>query len=127
MTGGEADTAAWAYTPARALGELWNWGGEPLMGMPPLLGDAWFAKKGRDLVHSLVYWAADLVVAPRADSSGEVVAWYEGPVGDAEEKRFVEGGEFALREGVSVQQTEGGTGGTRMQGEALTSRGGICG
>lgn len=36
------------------------------------------------------------MVAPRADSSGEVVALYAGPVGDAEEKRFVVGGEFTL-------------------------------
>ena len=58
------------------LGELWNCGGEPLMDIPPLFGDCWFAKKGSDLVHSFVYCAADLVVAPRADSSGEVVALY---------------------------------------------------
>ena len=46
------------------------------MDIPPLFGDCWFAKKGSDLVHSFVYCAADLVVAPRADSSGEVVALY---------------------------------------------------
>ena len=80
------------------------------MGMPPLLGEAWFAKNGSDLVQSFVYWAADFVVAPRADSSGEVVALYEGPVGEAEEKRFAAGGEFALWEEVSprwIQQRSG--------------------
>jgi hypothetical protein len=41
--------------------------------MPPLPGDDWFAKKGKDLVHSLVYWAA-VLVAPSAESRGEVVA-----------------------------------------------------
>jgi hypothetical protein len=89
------------------------------MGMPPLPGEAWLAKKGRDLVHSFVYWAADLVVAPRADSSGEVVAWCGGPVGDADEKGFAAGGGFALLAGVS------GRSGTQ-EGQR-TSRAGICG
>lgn len=67
------------------------------MAMPALLGEAWFAKKGSDLVHSLVYCAA-VLVAPRADSRGDVVALYAGgPVGDAEEYRFAVGGDFVLR------------------------------
>ena len=37
-------------------------------------GEAWFAKKGSDFVHSVVYWAAVFRVAPRAERSGEVVA-----------------------------------------------------
>jgi hypothetical protein len=44
------------------------------MAMPPLPGEAWVPKKGSDLVHSVVYWAVAVLVAPRADSSGEVVA-----------------------------------------------------
>jgi len=48
-------------------------GGDGLMAIPPLPGEAWFAKKGRDFVHSFVYCAA-VLVAPRAESSGEVVA-----------------------------------------------------
>ena len=43
-------------------------GGELAIVMPPVLGEPWFAKKGTDLVHSFVR------VAPRADSSGDVVA-----------------------------------------------------
>lgn len=39
------------------------------MGMAPLAGEAWLAKKGSDFVHSAV-----ALVAPRAESSGEVVA-----------------------------------------------------
>lgn len=66
------------------------------MGIPPLFGDCWFAKNGSDLVHSFVYCAADFVVAPRADSSGEVVALYAWPDGEVEEKRFAVGGDFAL-------------------------------
>lgn len=44
------------------------------MAIPPVFGEAWLVKKGTDLVHSFVYWAAVPRVAPRADSSGEVVA-----------------------------------------------------
>lgn len=43
-------------------------GGELAMAMPPLFGEPWFVKKGTDFVHSFVR------VAPRADSSGDVVA-----------------------------------------------------
>lgn len=78
-------------------GELWKFGGEPLMAMPPLPGDAWFAKKGKDLVHSFVYCAA-VLVAPSAESRGEVVALYAGgAVGEAEEYLFAVGGDFVLR------------------------------
>jgi hypothetical protein len=42
------------YAPSRGLGELWKFGGDPLMAIPPLPGDAWFVKNGRDLVHSFV-------------------------------------------------------------------------
>lgn len=41
-----------------AVGELdmlCRAGGEGLMAMPPLPGEAWFAKKGSDFVHSFVY------------------------------------------------------------------------
>ena len=63
----------------------------------PLAGEAWFAKKGKDLVHSFVYCAAVVFVVPSADSNGDVVALYVGgPVGDAEEKRFTVGGDFVL-------------------------------
>lgn len=61
--GGEFDIPAGAYRPS----------GEPFIAMPPLPGDAWFAKKGSDFVHSFVYCAA-VLVAPRADRRGEVVA-----------------------------------------------------
>jgi hypothetical protein len=63
-----------AYSPSRAPGELWKVGGEPAMAMPPLFGEPWCGKKGTDLVHSFVYCAAVPRVAPRADSSGDVVA-----------------------------------------------------
>lgn len=58
-------------------------------------GEPWLVKKGRDLVHSLVYCAA-LLVAPRAERRGEVVALYGGPVGEAEEYLFTDGGDFVL-------------------------------
>jgi hypothetical protein len=67
------------------------------MGMPPLPGEAWFVKNGRDLVHSFVYCAA-VLVAPRAEMSGDVFALYPGPVGDAEAYRFVEGGDLVLEQ-----------------------------
>lgn len=57
-----------AYTPSRAPGELCKTGGELAMAMPPVPGEPWLGKKGTDLVHSVVR------VAPRADSSGDVVA-----------------------------------------------------
>jgi hypothetical protein len=44
------------------------------MGTPPLFGEPWPVKNGTDLVHSFVYCAAVLRVAPRADNSGDVVA-----------------------------------------------------
>jgi len=44
------------------------------MGIPPLPGDAWFPKKGNDLAHSFVYCVAVVLVAPNAESSGDVVA-----------------------------------------------------
>jgi hypothetical protein len=44
------------------------------MAMPPLPGEPWRGKKGTDLAHSVVYWAAVFRVAPIADSKGEVVA-----------------------------------------------------
>ena len=59
-------------------------------------GDDWFAKKGKDLVQSFVYCAA-VLVAPIADSRGDVVALYAGPVGDADEYLFAVGGDFVLR------------------------------
>ena len=96
FVGGELDMATGPYTPSRAPGELWKVGGEGLIAMPPFPGDAWFAKNGKDLVHSFVYWAA-VLVAPRAESRGEVVALYAGPVGDADEYLFTVGGDFALR------------------------------
>jgi hypothetical protein len=65
VPGGEFDMGCWAYRPSRAPGELCRVSGETAM---PLFGDAWFVKYGTDLVHSLVR------VAPRADSSGDVVA-----------------------------------------------------
>jgi len=99
VLGGELDEGTWPYRASRAPRELWKSGGEPLMGMAPFAGDAWFAKNGSDLVHSLVYCAA-VLVAPRADSRGEVVALYAGgPVGDAEEKRFAVGGDLVLVDG----------------------------
>lgn len=52
--GGELDMLGWPYR-SRAPGEFWKVGGEPLMGMPPLPGEAWLGKKGSDFVHSLVY------------------------------------------------------------------------
>ena len=42
--------------------------------MPPLPGEAWLPKKGSDLVHSVVYCAVAVLVAPRAANKGEVVA-----------------------------------------------------
>lgn len=66
--------ACCAYKPSRAPGELWNVGGEAAMAIPPFPGEPWFGKKGMDLVHSFVYCAAGDRVAPRADSSGDVVA-----------------------------------------------------
>jgi hypothetical protein len=87
-----------AYRASRPPGEVWKVGGEPLMGMPPLLGDGWFPKKGNDLVHSLVYCVAVVLVAPSADSSGDVVALYVwGAGGDVEEYLAV-GGDFVLRQ-----------------------------
>jgi hypothetical protein len=44
------------------------------MAMAPLFGEGWLVKNGTDLVHSFVYCAAVPRVAPRADSSGDVVA-----------------------------------------------------
>lgn len=49
-------------------------GGEPAMAMAPLPGEPWWGKKGTDLAHSVVYWAAVLRVAPMAESKGDVVA-----------------------------------------------------
>lgn len=66
--------ACCAYSPSRAPGELWKVGGEAAMGMPPLFGEPWPVKNGTDFVHSFVYCAAVFRVAPRADSSGDVVA-----------------------------------------------------
>jgi hypothetical protein len=43
-------------------------GGEPAI--PSGCGEE---KKGRDFVQSLVYWAAVLVVDPKAESSGDVM------------------------------------------------------
>ena len=67
--------ACGAYRPSRAPGEFWKVGGEPAIAMPPPFGEPWFGKKGTDFVHSLVYCAAAVRVAPRADSSGEAAAW----------------------------------------------------
>lgn len=64
------------------------------MAMAPLFGEAWFAKKGSDFVHSFVYCAADFV-APRAERRGDVVALYAAG-GDAEEYLLVVGGDFVL-------------------------------
>lgn len=44
------------------------------MAMPPLPGEAWLPKKGSDFVHSVVYCAVAVLVAPKADSRGDVVA-----------------------------------------------------
>lgn len=44
------------------------------MAIPPLPGEAWVPKKGSDLVHSVVYWAVAVLVAPKASSRGDVVA-----------------------------------------------------
>jgi hypothetical protein len=44
------------------------------MAIPPLPGEAWFPKNGSDLVHSVVYCAVAVLVAPSADKSGEAAA-----------------------------------------------------
>lgn len=54
--------------------------------------------------------AVDLV-APRADSRGDVVALYaEGPVGDAEEKRWTVGCDFVLWQSQSCRRATNATG-----------------
>lgn len=66
---------AWCwYRPSLPLGELWKVGGELAIAMAPLPGEPWCGKKGTDLAHSVVYWAAVFRVAPMADSKGEAVA-----------------------------------------------------
>lgn len=62
------------YTASRVPGELWKGGGVPAMVMPPVPGEAWFPKIGRDLVHSRVYCVAGVLVAPSADRSGDAAA-----------------------------------------------------
>jgi hypothetical protein len=74
VPGGEFDMACCAYCPSRAPGELCSVGGEAAIAMPPVFGEACLGKKGTDLAHSFVYCAAAPRVAPRADSSGDVVA-----------------------------------------------------
>jgi hypothetical protein len=59
-------------------------------------------KYGRDLVHSVVYCAVLFLVAPSADRSGDVVAWYGvGPEGEAERRFAAAGGDLVLQVGVS--------------------------